>query len=589
MITRRPAVRAVLVLLILGLWLSVTSRHLKRPAPTPGASPILVVVAIPSGRALDSFAVSPDGDTVVYSAVAQDGRLHLFVRPVAGAQEREVADAIGGHDPFFSPDGKSVGYFSRDAIWRVPVGGGVAQRVCAAPGESAGGTWTGDGQIVFAPLGGQGLHSVPSAGGTPAPLTTLNGRDGELAHGWPHALPGGAILFTVSQRGRDPHLETLSQNSKDDSRRPASRGGRLVPAIGQAAFTSPGRLVYSYLGDLYAVPFDLETLKTTGVPVAFAKGVQSASGFDQLGRAGFAVSRGGTLAWVRATAEDGNNELVRVDTAGPSTGRRSLGAAAAAYQTPRISRDGRHLAVVVSTGLMTRDIRVLDMAHPDRIVATIQGGDNQSPAWMPDGRLSFASNREGLQKIYLTAGRPAEGRGVGRDFSRAIEPLFSMDVQSPRNPASWVKSPPLLAFYEIDPFRARDVMIYQVGEAIFPVSATAANERSPVLSPDGQSMAWVSDATGRDEVYVKKLAGQAEAQALTTTGGVEPVWTTAGLWYREGDRMMRDGTTVFEGRYEKDAGANAADYDVDPRGQFLVMLKRAGRTKEIRVVKNAIF
>jgi len=70
---------------------------------------------------------------------------------------------------------------------------------------------------------------------------------------------------------------------------------------------------------------------------------------------------------------------------------------------------------------------------------------------------------------------------------------------------------------------------------------------------------------------------------------VEPVWTTAGLWYREGDRMMRDGTTVFEGRYEKDAGANAADYDVDPRGQFLVMLKRAGRTKEIRVVKNAIF
>jgi len=101
-----------------------------------------------------------------------------------------------------------------------------------------------------------------------------------------------------------------------------------------------------------------------------------------------------------------------------------------------------------------------------------------------------------------------------------------------------------------------------------------------VLSPDGQSMAWVSDATGRDEVYVKKLAGQAEAQAMTTTGGVEPVWTTAGLWYREGDRMMRDGTTVFEGRYEKDAGANAADYDVDPRGQFLVMLKRAGRTKE---------
>ena len=129
-----------------------------------------------------------------------------------------------------------------------------------------------------------------------------------------------------------------------------------------------------------------------------------------------------------------------------------------------------------------------------------------------------------------------------------------MDVQSPRNPSSWVKKPPLLAFYEIDPFRGRDVMIYRVGEAIFPVAATAANERSPVLSPDGQSIAWVSDASGRDEVYVKKLDGQAEPQALTSSGGVEPVWSAAGLWYREGDRMVRDGTTVFEGGMRKTPG-----------------------------------
>jgi serine/threonine-protein kinase len=511
---------------------------------------------------------------VAYAAEASDGRLHLFLRQVDGTNDREVADAAGAHDPFFSPDGRFVAYFAQDAIWRVPVTGGAAQRVCAAPGSSAGGTWTDGARIVFAPLGGQGLYTVSSGGGPPVPLTTLDTRDGELAHGWPHALPGGAILFTVSQRGRDPHLETVADEGK--------RGGRLVPAIGQAAFCASGQIVYSYLGDLYAVPFDLEELKTTGVPVGFAKGVQSTSGFDQLGRSAFAVSRGGTLAGIRAGAADADSELVRVDAAGVSA---PLGAAAAPYQTPRLSPDGRSLAVVVSSGVMTRDVRVLDMAHPDRITATIRGGDNQSPAWTPDGRLSFASNRDGLQKIYLTSGRPI----AGRDFSRAIQPLFSMDVQSPRNPSSWVKQPPLLAFYEIDPFRGRDVMIYRVGEAIFPVAATAANERSPVLSPDGQSMAWVSDASGRDEVYVKKLDGQAEPKILTKTGGVEPVWSTAGLWYREGDRMLRDGETMFEGRYEKDAGANAADYDVDPRGKWLVMLKRTGQPKEIRVVKNAIF
>ena len=236
-----------------------------------------MTVSMPAGRVLDSFAVAPDGQMLAYAAEAADGRLHLFLKGIDGADgdEQDVVGAGGAHDPFFSPDGKSVGFFSRDALWRISVSGGEAQRVCAAPGDGAGGTWTDSARIVFAPLGGQGLSVVSSGGGTPASLTTLSARDGELAHGWPHALPGGAILFTVSQRGRDPHLETLSAAGQ--------RGPRLVPAIGQAEFASSGHIVYSYLGDLYELPFDRETLKATGVPVVFAKGVQTASGFRPAG------------------------------------------------------------------------------------------------------------------------------------------------------------------------------------------------------------------------------------------------------------------------------------------------------------------
>ena len=417
MITRRQALRAVLVLFILLLAGNFVLRRLKRPVAASRAAPVRTVVSIPPGRALDSFAVSPDGDTLAYAAEASDGRLHLFVRPVDSRDstgEREVSEAAGAHDPFFSPDGKSVGYFSRDAIWRVPLTGGAAQRVCAAPEDSAGGTWTDDARIVFAPLDGQGLYAVTSGGGSPAPLTTLSARDGELAHGWPHALPGGAILFTVSQRGRDPHLETVSQDPKQG----AKRGGRLVPAIGQAEFTSDGHIVYSYLGDLYAVPFDVEELKTTGVPVAFAKGVQTASGFDQLGRSAFAVSRGGTLAWVPAGASDANSALVRVDAAGVSTRWRSLGAADAPYQTPRLSPDGRHLAVVVNSGLMTRDIRVLDMAHPDRIVATIRGGDNQSPR----GRRTDGSRSRRIAKACRKSTSAARLRSRPTAWPRRFSP-----------------------------------------------------------------------------------------------------------------------------------------------------------------------
>jgi eukaryotic-like serine/threonine-protein kinase len=542
----------------------------------PRPAPVRIGVAIPADRALESMAVSPDGAVLAYAAEASDGRRYLFLRAVDAAVDRQVVASEGAHDPFFAPDGRSIAYFAHDAIWAAHADGSDPKRVCDAPNGGAGGAWTDDGRIVFSALGGEGLSVVGSGGGIPGRLTTLNGREQELAHGWPHALPGGAILFTVSQRGRDPHLETVSSAGQ--------RGARLVPAIGQAQFVSPGLIVYSYLGDLYAVPFDSEALKTTGVPVAFAKGVQTSAGFDQLGHSGLSVTRNGTLAWIRAAAGDTDSELVRVDAAGVAIG---LGAPAAAYQTPRVSADGRYLAVVIRSGLMTRDIRVLEMAHPERLVATLRGGDNQSPAWTPDGRLSFASNREGPQKIYTIGPRGWNPPGAGAPG--AVVPLFSMDVPSPRNPASWIRKPPLLAFYEIDPFRGRDVMIYRVGEAIFPVAATTANERSPVLSPDGRSIAWVSDESGRDEVYVKKLEGQTDAVRVTTGGGTEPVWGRGGLVYRSGDRVVRDGATLFEGRYERDPGENAAAYDVDPRGTPFVMLKSARRPKEVRVVKNWYF
>ena len=458
--------------------------------------------------------------------------------------------------------------------------GGSPVNVCDAPDASAGGAWTDDGRIVFAPLGGAGLMAVPAAGGVPSAITTLSTREEELAHGWPQALPKGAIVFTVSQKGRDAHLETLSAAGV--------RARMRMPAVGQAAYASTGQLVYSYLGDLLAVPFDADELATRGVPVTLVKGVQSSGEFDELGHAGFAMSRTGTLAWLPAGAQDQRRSLVRVALGGAVA---PLGGPAGTYQTPRLSPDGRRLAVTVRSGMMTRDIRVLDATHPDRVLFTIEGGDSQSPAWMPDGRLTYASNREGPQKIYIV-----------KNKGDAPKPLFSMDVQSPRNPASWwgaqaqrgsrvgvpgVRRPPLLAFYEIDQFRSRDVMVYRVGEAVLPVAATNANERSPWLAPDGRSIAYVSDASGRDEVYVKRLDDQSPARQVSQAGGAEPVWARAGLFYREGERLLLDGKVLFEGRFEHDPGGNAAAYDVDPNGKFLVMLKSAWQPAEIRVMSSS--
>jgi serine/threonine-protein kinase len=544
-------------------------------SPPPAAVRFLVPLA--DDRVLSGFAVSADGGQLAYAAESRvDGRRRLFLRALdhEAAVEIEVPGTLGASAPFFSPDGLSLAYFSRGAIWRTTPSGGDPTRVADASVESAGGAWTTDGRIIFAPLGNSGLMAVPASGGAAAPVTDLNREDGELAHGWPHALPDGSIVFTVSERGRDSHIEVLA---------PGGQRTRLrVPIVGQAQFVETGHLVYSFLGNLMAVRFDHSRRMTDGVPAAMAKGVQSSFRFGALGRSDFSVSRTGTLAWVRADAGEARSRLVRVGRDGTVS---PLSTPAGVLQTPRLSPDGRRIAVVARSGVMTREIRVLDASRPDRITLTIQGGDNQSPAWMDNRRLTFGSNREGAQKIYV----------VGVDGRRAPAPLFTATATAARNPASWSRPPRVLSLYEIEPARGRNVLVYRVGESITPVAATGANERSPAVSHDGRWIAYVSDASGRDEVYVGRLDRAGDATPVTTRGATEPVWAREGLFYREGDAVvlrpfagqsLGEPRAVLEGYFERDPGANLPAYDVDPRGRFFIMLKSALQPRELRVVRN---
>ena len=212
-------------------------------SPPPPAA-IRSTLPVPDDRILGSFAVSPNGEQLGYSAESvADGRRRLFIQSIAsvGPPDREVPGTVGATTTVFL-SGRII---HRDILRRersgacAVSGGGAPTRVVDASVESAGATWTNEGRIVFAPLH-TGLMAVSAAGGAPVAVTTVGGADGELEHGWPHALPDGSIVFTVSQRGRDPHLEVLSKEGK--------RTRLRVPIIGQAQFVETGHLVYSFLG-----------------------------------------------------------------------------------------------------------------------------------------------------------------------------------------------------------------------------------------------------------------------------------------------------------------------------------------------------
>lgn len=519
--------------------------------------------------------ISPDARLLAYAGDV-GGETAIYLRPLDVAEPRVLDGTSGGRHPFFSPDGRWIGFFASDALKKVSVDDGTVRDVSAAPDGSAGASWGPDGRIVFAPLGGRGLMVVDADGGEPRGLTDVDVGEGEVAHGWPHVLPGGAgIVFTIASVGREPRIAVLGPD--DEAPRV------LLPVHGHAQYVSSGHLVYGYLGRLMALSFDLTTLEGGGAPRTIAAALSgSPLGFDTLGAAVFATSPTGVISYLPGTQAPPSNELVWVNRDGSSL---RLPDSLGRQRTPRLSPDGSRVAIAVQEGQFGRQIWVADVDDGRRQILTREGGDNHSPVWSPDAReLAFASNRLGPQNIFVRSSTPG---GTARRL---------LATGGVHNPGSWRGS--RLAFYEVTGTTGRDIWLRDDDGTTRPVVATPADERAPALSPDGGWLAYTSDESGTDEVYVRALVG-GDAIRVSRGGGTEPVWAPAGdeLFHRRGDRMMATAIhvspslsvgateTLFSRAFDHDPGGNVPNYDVAADGRFL-MLRRADVPRGLRVLLN---
>ena len=565
-----------------------------RPAATTPLSVLRLSMVVPAfeGRA-SGIAVSRDGMKLVYLGYRggpnEGERTQLYLRALDAVDPQPVNGTVGAMQPFFSPDGEWIGFFITNNVagsraqeaqlMKVATRGGPP--VVVANAVALGGSWGSDNTIVFsrATANGVGLFKISASGGPAEPLTTPQAGKSER-HAWPEHLPGGkAIVFSITDRPtfNDGRIAVLALDT--------GQHHTVVEQGYHGRFLTSGHLAYVLNGDLMTVPFDNARLEANGPPVRSVGAVDSE---PVAGDAGFGVSADGLLAYATDNDEPGRRTLSWVTREGI---RAPLSLEPDDYSYPRLAPDGRRLAIAIA-----KDIWVIDLARATRTRITSGDRGLEAPpaymTWTPDGR-------------HLTFNRRIEAPGTTIEW---IDPSASEKstvlVRQPQFVAGGAWSPDgrILTFFQFQPATQRDLWVLELGNGRQPrpFLVTPANERGPRFSPDGRWIAYVSDASGRDEVLVNAYPGPSGPIPVSTGGGREPVWSRTGLelYYRQGDRVMavsvdnaanpslRSPRLLFEGPYQLDPVVGLPNYDVAPDGRFLMVSDPRAPIMRFTIVHN---
>ena len=585
--TAALAMAAIAVAAVLG-WLA-----LRRSAP-PAEPAVRLQITLPAGftmaqRIHAGIAISRDGRRLAVVAFGPSGSDTLVVRDVGRLDWRVLDGTSDAHYPFFSPDGAWVGFFSGEDLCRVPFEGGPVERLARTSGQHRGADWSVDGTIYFAPTTEGGLVRLPPGGGEPAALTELDTARGERTHRWPHVLPGGThVLFT-----NDTVSTPYSYDDASIGVVTVATGARktLIERASVAAYSPSGHLLFARGGNLFAVRFDPRRLEVRGEPELVVQGVSTRIA---TGAAYFAVSASGSLLYAPGEAEHAYRQPVWV------TGERTTEPAKVppgAYFQMALSPDGKRIALT-AIGDRFNDIWVGDVSGAPLNRLTFTGG--MSPAWTADGR------RIAFQRSSRASPNPQDSNEVlwkAADGSDEERVLWKSEM--PISSSSFSPDGKLLFGYRHETSTAlagtsagrstaqppsRDVVpggadLWAVpldGSAPRPLLTAPRFQYGAELSPDGQWLAYMSDETGRYEVYVRRFAGGGGRWQVSTTGAFEPHWSPDGrsLYYRQRRDLMRvavaTGPSFAAGAPERvttglQDGSNPRSYAVAPDGRILFL------------------
>jgi Tol biopolymer transport system component len=545
-----------------------------RPVPAPFETRLEITT--PATDDPISLALSPDGRRLVFVASATGGPSQLWLRPLDQATAQPLAGTESAAFPFWSPDSRSVAFFSGTQLKRLDIGSGLPRTLARSGGGSRGGSWSADGVIVFAHNSGQ-LVRVPATGGVPAAVTTLT--QGQISHRFPHFLPSGRqFLFNTREASAGLYLGSLD----------SAQTTRLAAADTNALFVPPNWLLFLRQGTLVAQHVDLTRGALTGDPLSIADDVA----FDLSTMAGaFSVSSAKSIAY--RTSRIAPRQFTWFDRQGKAVGSVGQPDTNDLLQ-PMLSTDGRR---VVASRTFTGNTDLWQFDGTRMIHLTFDPTRETSPVWSPDGnRIAFSKGSQGPLSIYLKA-----SSGAGQEELLLARPNNGL-------PMSWSPDGRFLLYNERTPEGGLDVWILPTDgkQKPYPFLESRFDERNAQFSPDGRWVAYQSDESGPPEIYVRPFPARSGQWQVSTMGGVTPRWRRDGkeLYFIAPDAKLMAVPVATAGT-APEIGTSVAlfqpnilfggtspvgigwQYDVAPDGRFLINVRTGdGGTAPITVIQN---
>jgi serine/threonine protein kinase/Tol biopolymer transport system component len=571
------AVSAILLLALIAL----SFVHFRK-APAPETRSVRFQVPLPEKSTDAIFRLSPDGRYLAIAGSLLETNSQLWVRPLDSLEARALPGTEGAYLPFWSPDSALIGFFAQGKLKRIALAGGAPQTICDAS-YGGGGAWNRNGVIVFTPGIGKPFFRVSAAGGTPVPVTTPAGPLSPGAGYFPQFLPeSDRFLYVSADRGK-PEVTGIYVGSLD-GKPPV----RILASPFSATYVPPnasgriGHLLFLRENTLMAQAFDSVQLRPSGEMVPLAEPVgRELFGFLPA----FSVSDSGVLAY-SSSAAGASRELVWLDRTGKQIG---LAGPPGEYNNFRLSPDEKTMVMDRSANSSAPDIWVLDVLSGVASRLTFDPAVDNLPIWSPDGlRVLFPSNRKGSFDLYLKA-----ASGAGQE-----EPLIKLGT-STGWATDWSRDGRFILYQIPSANTGQDLWIApQFGDRKpFPYLQTQFNEQDGAFSPDGRWIAYVSDESGRAEIYVQAFPLSGEKHQISTGGGSEPCWRKDGteLFYLAADRNLmavpvRLGTTITTGApkplFPVPLSEQRHSYSATSDGQRFLVGRLAGEMPPITVVLN---